>query len=29
MTFFHLEVGEMIINETPTWEQIQNLTIAN
>jgi len=21
-TFFHLEVGEMIVDETPAWEQI-------
>ncbi len=27
-TFFHLEVGEMIVDETPTREQIQDLTIA-
>jgi hypothetical protein len=26
-TFFHPKVGEMIIDETPTWECIQNLTI--
>jgi len=26
-TFFHPQVGEMIIDETPAWEQIQDLTI--
>ncbi len=26
-TFFHPKVGEMIIDETPTWECIRNLTI--
>jgi hypothetical protein len=26
-TFFHPKVGEMIIDETPAWEQIQDLTI--
>jgi hypothetical protein len=26
--FFHLEVGEMIINETPIQEQVQDLTIV-
>jgi hypothetical protein len=26
--FFHLEVGEIIINETPTRERVQYLTIA-
>ncbi len=25
--FFHLEVGEMIIDETPIWGRIQDLTI--
>jgi hypothetical protein len=27
--FFHQEVGEMIIDETHVWEQIQDLTIVN
>jgi nucleosome binding factor SPN SPT16 subunit len=27
-TFFHLEVGEMMIDETFVWEQVQDLTIA-
>jgi hypothetical protein len=26
-TFFHLEVGKMIIDETPTQERIHDLTI--
>ncbi len=26
-TFFHLEVGKMIVDETPTWEQVQDLII--
>ncbi len=27
--FFHQEVGEMIIDETHVWEQIQDLTIVD
>jgi hypothetical protein len=27
-TFFHLEFGEMIVDETPTWKWVQDLTIA-
>ncbi len=26
--FFHSEVGKMIIDETPTWEQVHDLIIV-
>jgi hypothetical protein len=27
-TFFHPKVGEMIVDETPTWKWVQDLTIT-
>ncbi len=28
-TFFRLEMGKIMINETPTWDKVQNLHITN
>jgi hypothetical protein len=28
-TFFYLEIRDMIIDETPTWKRVQDLTIVD